>query len=101
MRMDLAEQLSVSTPQIALTVGAETWRVYVFGVTRVARDLFFQLALVGTRFCTATVRIEAARDRHVAAREVIALLRGWLSSSDSATHIFLESSAWTGREIRH
>ena len=40
----------------ALTVDGDDWKLYVYSVTRVGPDIFLQLALLGPRVCTMTVR---------------------------------------------
>src|SRR4029453_11388426 len=84
MRLDLEEQLHGSTRHVSLAVGPDLWDLYVFGVTRVQRDWFVQLAAVGPRACTATVRVTSIGDRATAARQVLDLVRRWLLEPDSA-----------------
>ncbi len=82
-----------SDPQrsVSLTVGSSVWQMYVYGVTRVGRELFIQAALFGPRTCTAVVHVAARRTRRDASREVLRLITGWLASGDLRDHVFLES----------
>jgi hypothetical protein len=90
MHFDLEDQLRASIPHMSLPIGAERWDLYVFGVTRVHRDWFVQLAAVGPRSCTATVRVTSDGDRVRAAKQVLELVRVWLLDEDADGHAFLE-----------
>ena len=81
-----------SDHQLSMTVGGNVWRMYVYGVTRVGRELFIQAALFGPRTCTAIVRVTARRTRRQAAHEALALITDWLESGDPRDHVFLESA---------
>src|SRR5207249_7062101 len=63
MQFDLAGELDRSIPCGTLTVWERDWDVYVFGATRIDRDWFLQLALVGPQVRTVTVRVGPAPDR--------------------------------------
>jgi hypothetical protein len=90
MPFDLEEQVRETTSHVSLTVGPHLWDVYVFGVTRVHRDWFVELAAVGPRSCTATVRVTSSGDRVMVAKRVLDLVRGWLLETDGVDHVFLE-----------
>jgi len=79
-----------SLQPLSLAIGQDSWDVYVFGVTRVQRDWFVQMAIVGPRACMATVRVDASGGRAAAAREIIRLVREWLLDDDLSDHAFLE-----------
>lgn len=90
MRRDLASELKASEHYLSLTVGGDTWNLYVFGINRVNRDSFIQVALVGPRVCTVTVRTSASAAAGTKARQVLAAIREWLLSNDDCSHAFLE-----------
>lgn len=92
MQRALQDKPSTSR-DVSITIGDERWRLYVYGVTRVGRELFIQTALFGPRTCTAVVRVAARKTRREAAREVISLICDWLTSGDASDHVFLESPA--------
>jgi hypothetical protein len=91
VRIELAEQLTASPPDLSIEVGSDGWGAYVLGVSRIGSDSFVQLALVGPRFCTVIVRVPAAHDADRKAREIVRLLLRWLLSDARATQAFLES----------
>ena len=62
-------------------------------MTRVERDWFVQMAIVGPRVCTVTVRVDSTRGRGMAAREIIRLVRAWLLEDDTSGHVCLEHRA--------
>ena len=92
MRRDLASELIASEQHLSLTVGGDTWNLYVFGVNRVNHDSFVQIALLGPRVCTVTVRADAAAAPGAKARQILEAIRGWLLSGDDRTHAFLETN---------
>ncbi len=86
------EAIDPSEQQLSLTVGEDTWRMYIYGVTRVGHELFIQTALFGPRMCTAVVRVTARRTCRDTAREIVELITDWLSTGDRRSHVFLESA---------
>ena len=78
MHMDAERQLRTAHEPLSIVVNDETWDLYVFGVTRVQRDWWVQIAVVGPRACTVTVRVDAASGRGAAAHEIITLVSDWL-----------------------
>lgn len=85
------EEAADSGHELSMTIGDTVWRMYVYGVTRVGRELFIQTALFGPRTCTAVVHVTTQRTRRQAAREVLDLIAEWLASGDSRDHVFLEA----------
>ncbi len=94
MRKEIREAASTITP-LPLAIGNDQWDLFIFGVVRVGPELFVQVAAVGPGTCTATatVRVDSRRGRLVAAREVIALVRNWLTAGDIDRHGFLEQAS--------
>lgn len=92
MPFDLDERVHETATHVSLTVGPHLWDVYVFAVTRVQRDWFVELAAVGPRACTATVRVTSSGDRVMVAKQVLDLVRGWLLETDGVDHVFLEDA---------
>lgn len=86
------ERERTSPQPLSIATGEDRWDLYVFGVTRVQRDWFVQMAIVGPRACMVTVRVNATRGRAAAARETIRLVREWLLEDDVSGHAFLENS---------
>lgn len=77
--------------ELSMTVGGNVWRMYVYGVTRVGRELFIQAAFFGPRTRTAVVHVAGQPTRRQAAREVLELVFTWLASDDPRDHAFLET----------
>ena len=93
MKHDLSEIVKSTPAHASLTVGSDRWLLYIFGVTRVGRDTFMQLALIGPRICTVTVRAPAPIGNPVTARRVLAVIRDWLlCCHDDADQAYLELS---------
>jgi hypothetical protein len=92
MQRDLREHVSGSLRNLSLAVGPDVWQLYVYGVTRVGRELFIQTALLGPRTCTATVRVTAGVPPRQTARQVLELIREWILSGDECDHVFLEAA---------
>jgi len=90
MRIEVERQLRTAHEPLSIIVGSDIWDLYVFGVTRVQRDWWVQIALVGPRSCTVTVRVDSARGRASAAHEIVKLVREWLLAGDVTDHAFLE-----------
>jgi hypothetical protein len=90
MQLNLARELERSIPCGTLTVWGRDWDVYVFGATRIERDWFLQLALVGPQVRTVTVRVGSAPDRAAAARYVVRELVGWLSAAGEHSELFID-----------
>ena len=75
---------------LSIVVGSNVWDLYVFGVTRVQKDWWVQMAAVGPRACTVTVRVDASDGRGAAAHEIIRLVTDWLRQGDASDRAFLE-----------
>jgi len=91
MRVDLADEMRESPPHYSLLVDGETWRVYVFGVSRLPDSWIVQVALFGSDVRTAVVHVPARSGVEGAARDAVGLLRQWLRRGDRDDHCFLES----------
>jgi hypothetical protein len=92
MKHDLAAIVRSTPAHASLTVGSDRWQLYIFGVTRVGRDAFVQMALIGPRICTVTVRAPAPIGNPVTARRVLAVIHDWLLVHDDADQAYLELS---------
>ena len=82
---------------LSIVVGSDVWDLYVFGVTRVQKDWWVQMAAVGPRACTLTVRVDASDGRGAAAHEIIRLVTDWLRQDDASDRAFLEYPALEAR----
>jgi hypothetical protein len=93
MKHELSHVVNSPAAHASLLVDSYRWDLYVFGVTPVGRDMFLQLALVGPRICTVTVRARAPIGNISTARGVLAAVRDWIESSqDDADQAYLELS---------
>lgn len=92
MKHDLARILQGTVPHATMIVDDIRWNLYVFGVSRVGRDMFVQMALIGPRNCTLTVRARAPLGNRAAARRVLAVVRQWIVSDDCSDQAYLELS---------
>jgi hypothetical protein len=90
MHIDVERQLRTAHEPLAVVVNDEIWDLYVFGVTRIQRDWWVQIVVVGSRVCTVTVRVDSACGRGAAAHEIIRLVTAWLRDGDLSEHAFLE-----------
>jgi hypothetical protein len=97
MHIDDERRLRAAHEPLTIMVGSEVWDLYVFGVTKVARDWWVQIALVGPRSCTVTVRVASTNGRGAAAHEIITLVTRWLLENDASDHAFLEQAALEAR----
>jgi len=95
MKDELARIVGSAPAHASMRVGTESWNLYIYGVTRVGHDLFLQLALLGPRVCTLTVRAPAPIGNVVTARRVLAVVHDWIQSDDSSEHGYLEISRLT------
>jgi hypothetical protein len=82
---------------LSILVGDDTWDLYVFGVTRVQRDWWVQMAVVGPRACRVTVRVDSSCGRAAAAHAIVALVSHWLLHDETSEHVFLEQTALVAR----
>jgi hypothetical protein len=82
---------------LSIVVGSNVWDLYVCGVTRVQKDWWVQMAVVGPRACTVTVRVDASDGRGAAAHEIIKLVTGWLRQDHASDRAFLEYAALEAR----
>jgi hypothetical protein len=83
-------RLPHSLGHASLTIGSDVWELYIFGVTRIGRDAFIQLTLLGPRECTVTVRAPSALVRGVTARQLLDAVCDWLISGDPSDRAYLE-----------
>ena len=90
MKHELAQVLRDTTAHATLVVGNSRWNLYVFGVSRVGADMFVQIALIGPRNCTLTVRAQAPIGKRLTARRVLAVVRDWVLSGDQSDQAYLE-----------
>ena len=90
MRIEVERQLRTAHEPLSIVVGPDIWDLYVFGVTRVQGDWWVQIAAVGPRSCTVTVRVDSAKGRAAAAHEIVRLVRDWLLEGDGCDRAFLE-----------
>ena len=97
MHFDVERQLRTTHEPLSIAVGSNIWDLYVFGVTRVQRDWWVQIVVVGPRACTVTVRVDSANGRGAAAHEIIKLVTAWLLEDDTSDHAFLEHPAVEAR----
>ncbi len=97
MRIEVERQLQPTPEPLSIFVGDDIWDLYVFGVTRVARDWWVQIAVVGPRSCTVTVRVDAANGRGAAAHQIIKLVSDWLIADETSDHVLLEHPSLAAR----
>ena len=97
MHFDIERQLRTTHEPLSIAVGSNIWDLYVFGVTRVQRDWWVQIVVVGPRACTVTVRVDSSNGRGAAAHEIIKLVTAWLLEDDTSDHAFLEHPALRAR----
>ena len=97
MRIEVERQLQPTPEPLSIFVGDDIWDLYVFGVTRVARDWWVQIAVVGPRSCTVTVRVDAANGRGAAAHQILELVRDWLRKDEVSGHVLLEHPSFESR----
>lgn len=90
MKHEMAQVLRSSVAHAIIPIGDVRWKLYVFGVSRVSRDTFVQIALVGPRICTVTVRARGPIGNRLTARRVLAVVREWLLSDDQNDRAYLE-----------
>ncbi len=72
-----------------LTIGSESWRLHIFAVTRIGRDLFIQMSVLGPRECTVVVRTDAVV-QGVTSRRILDGVCEWLVSGDPARQVLLD-----------
>jgi hypothetical protein len=82
---------------LSIVVGDDIWDLYVCGVTRIQHDWWVQMAVVGPRACTVTVRVDSANGRGAAAHEIVTLVKTWLLEDESSDHAFLEKTTLEAR----
>src|SRR5436309_12003544 len=97
MHIETDRQLRAAHEPLSIVVADEIWDLYVFGVTRVQRDWWVQMAVVGPRPCTVTVRVDAANGRDPAARQIIRLVTDWLLTGETSDHALLEHASLEAR----
>jgi len=90
MRHDLSDLVHSTPAHASLHVGADLWRMYIFGLTRVGRDIFMQVALIGPRICTVTVRAVAPIGNPATARRVLNAVHEWLQAGGDGDQAYLE-----------
>jgi hypothetical protein len=77
------------TGHATLSIGDDEWDLFVCGLTRVGRDTFVQLTLLGPRACTVTVRARALV-QGTTVRRILDAVCEWLLSGDRRDHTYLE-----------
>jgi len=82
---------------LSIVVNDDIWDLYVYGVTRVQSDWWVQMAVVGPRACTVTVRVSSASGRGAAAHQIVRLVTEWLLGDDAEDHAFLEHAPLEAR----
>ena len=92
MRKDLQKEIEEPSRHMSLSAGGQKWDLYVFGISRVGRDWFVQIAVIGPAVRTATVRVARSAGRAGAAKQIVSLLTRWLERDDAGDHAFLEWS---------
>jgi hypothetical protein len=97
MHIGTERELRATQEPLSIVVADDIWDLYVFGVTRVQHDWWIQMAVVGRRACTVTVRVHSANGRAAAAREIIKLVSAWLLEDDGSDHAFLETASLEAR----
>ena len=90
MHFEVERHLRTTHEPLSIVVASESWDLYVFGVTRVQREWWVQMAIVGPRAGTVTVRVDASNGRGAAAHEIMTLVKEWLLRGDVTEHAFLE-----------
>jgi hypothetical protein len=95
MTDELAAIVRASTAHASLSVGSTSWDLYLYGVTPVGRDIFLQVALLGPRVCTLTVRAPAPIGNVATARRVLAVVHDWIRSDDPSDQAYLELPHFT------
>ena len=90
MTDELARIVGSATAHASLSIGPDSWNLYIYGVTPVGRDMFLQLALLGPRVCTLTVRAPAPIGNVVTARRILAVIHDWILSDDDSNQAYLE-----------
>jgi hypothetical protein len=90
MKDELAAMVGTSAPHASLSVRSESWDLYVFGVTPVGRDMFLQIAAVGPRVCTLTVRAPAPIGNVATARRILAIVHDWILANCDSDQAYLE-----------
>ncbi len=97
MHIDVERQLRALHEPLSILIGTDIWDLYVYGVTRVQSDWWVQMAVVGPRACTVTVRVNSTKGRGAAAHEIVKLVTEWLREDDGSEHAFLEYAALAAR----
>ena len=97
MHIEAERQRRTGHEPLPIIVGPDIWDLYVFGVTRVGRDWWVEIAAVGPRACTVTVRVDSANGRAAAAHQIIGLVTAWLLEDETSDHAFLEQPALHAR----
>jgi hypothetical protein len=82
--------MRTETRPVSLTIGADVWSLHMSGATRIGRDSFIHIALIGPRMCTITVRTPAAVVRGVTARQLLDAVCDWLLASNERDDAYLE-----------
>ena len=97
MHIEVDRQLRVAHEPLSIVVGDDLWDLYVFGVTRIQHDWWVQIAVVGPRSCTVTVRVDSAQGRGAAAHQIVKLISEWLLEDGINDHAFLEHPSLEAR----
>lgn len=79
--MDMPQPFA-SALAVPLTVGPDTWQMYVYHAVCRDDSWVVDLVLVGPRTHTLRISTEARQEPQIAAQTVIGLAREWLLSQD-------------------
>lgn len=90
MTRELAALIQEAAPHATLEVGADLWKLYIYGVFRVEQDMFLQLAVTGPWVCTLTVRARAPIGNRETSRRVLAVVRDWILARGDDDRAYLE-----------
>ena len=90
MKDELAAMVGASAPHASLSVESISWDLYGFGVTPIDRDMFLQIAVVGPRVCTLTVRAPAPIGNVATARRILGIVHDWILANCDSDQAYLE-----------
>lgn len=90
MRWDLARELNAAERHTSIALGSDVWNLYMRGVVRISRDLFIQVAVLGPRVCTVTIRTRDVMVPGVTGQRLLDAIAEWLLSGGSGDHGYIE-----------
>ena len=83
--MDMPQPFTAAL-SVPITVGTDTWQMYVYHVVCRNGSWVVDLVLVGPRTHTLRISTEARQEPKIAAQTVISLAREWLLSENHDEH---------------